>query len=176
MFLYVFPCGSFMILCPGSSRHLCKLAALLQPGYLMLFGWACLEENLPRHSPKLSPQWTSAGVELILKLGPLTLNCNKCRCWVDSETWACYPQLQQVQVLSWFWNLGLLPFHSAFILRLTWRRWTLTMAAEGLVMFIDTLAALKTPLRSAIGPLCAFQLRSFGVVSFAKGCKTGING
>ena len=102
---------------------------------------------------------------------------DKCRCWVDSETWACYPQLQQVQVLSWFWNLGLLSFHSAFILRLTWRRWTLTMAAEGLVMFIDTLVALKALwLRSAIGPLCAFQLRSFGVVSFAKGCKTGING
>ena len=50
------------------------------------------------------------------------------------------------------------------------------MPAEGLVMFIDTLAALKTRLRSAIGPLCAFQLRSFGAVSFAKGCKTGING
>ena len=50
------------------------------------------------------------------------------------------------------------------------------MAAEGLVMFIDTLAARKTPPRSAIGPHCAFQLRSFGVVSFAKGCKTGING
>ena len=124
----------------------------------------------------LSSIATSAGIELILKLGPVTLNCNKCRCWVDSETWACYPQLQQAQVLSWYWNLGLLPFHSAFILRLTWRRWTLTMPAEGLVMFIDTLAALKTPLRSAIGPLCAFQLRSFGVVSFAKGCKTGING
>ena len=50
------------------------------------------------------------------------------------------------------------------------------MPAEGLVMFIDTLAARKTPPRSAIGPHCAFQLRSFGVVSFAKGCKTGING
>ena len=55
-----------------------------------------------------------------------------------------------------------------FILRLTWRRWTLAMPAEGLVMFIETLAKTLW-LRSAVGHTLGFPAAFVWCCLFCKG-------